>query len=767
MRLLALLLAGSAQAQKILDLYLQPVPDALPPAPTIVKRDTLAPCAEVSVSWAAFPAKETAKHVPAKVAYDCLQSVPVDREGDLKQIAELKGMLEFHTTSSYLKQDIKHHHDNPVDLFGGLEKIAQAINNGTYKSDYEVQVSISRLLRSGNDFHLGFRPDILGILRFFKDTQLVSVSKDGLALPEIFVYSDVLGPRNGTNWAASSIKTINGKNVTEYLNNIASQASFHDPDARFNQLFPNPALASIGRVQAGKGDFAQGDYEGEKTVLVFNNGSTTTIQNTAIVASAADFTNVTDGESFFDTFCTGPTETEATEKPETTPTPSLNATSTPKVSALPRPTGGYPSPVIVQSSLALQGYYLNGTGYDDVAILAMPNFGPTLGPGTEEINANVETQKVIRTFLADATSKGKKKLIVDLRGNTGGTIALGFDFFKQLFPTLVPYGASRYRAHEAFEIYSAAIADVADNKTLAEEEPELYLGITGSPFNWENSFKDYYGPYVNNNDTFIAPRRYDWENNLGGYPSGPGFNLTGYLSNSKTSSQPFPAENIVIMTDGSCGSTCAIFAELMREQGQVQFIAVGGRPISAPMQGVGGTKGAQVLQMSTFRKIAIETIQKIAGIASLDVVKAVNQSALGKLAQTEQLLIRSEHTSPENPINGVVNSLDNLRQNDSSETPLEFIYEAADCKLFYTLDALKDVTKLWKQAVDIKWGKGKCVDGSTGDKSSIGVVSNKPFNAQVKGNQTQQFTGVASGLKVSGMTGTMVVAAVMGVALLL
>jgi hypothetical protein len=61
------------------------------------------------------------------------------------------------------------------------------------------------------------------------------------------------------------------------------------------------------------------------------------------------------------------------------------------------------------------------------------------------------------------------------------------------------------------------------------------------------------------------------------------------------SPQPLKAEDIVVVQDGLRGSTCAIFAELMREQGKVQTIAIGGRLVTGAMQGAGGSKGSQVL----------------------------------------------------------------------------------------------------------------------------------------------------------------------------
>lgn len=166
---------------------------------------------------------------------------------------------------------------------------------------------------------------------------------------------------------------------------------------------------------------------------------------------------------------------------------------------------------------------MNGTGYDDTAVLAIPNFQPP-GTPTDELDEGeagiVEVQEVLRTFFSEAVKEGKQKLVIDLRANTGGTIDMGFEVFRQLFPEEEPYGATRYRANEAFEIISAEIADVAENATAQEYlDPVTYAGTVGSVFNYQNilnvdrehfdSFREYYGPYTVNNDTFTDLRRYN------------------------------------------------------------------------------------------------------------------------------------------------------------------------------------------------------------------------------------------------------------------
>jgi hypothetical protein len=53
--------------------------------------------------------------------------------------------------------------------------------------------------------------------------------------------------------------------------------------------------------------------------------------------------------------------------------------------------------------------------------------------------------------------------------------------------------------------------------------------------------------------------------------------MYGYRNDTRPQPQTFEQDNIVILSDGSCGSTCAIFSELLKTQAGVQSIAVGGR----------------------------------------------------------------------------------------------------------------------------------------------------------------------------------------------
>lgn len=63
-----------------------------------------------------------------------------------------------------------------------------------------------------------------------------------------------------------------------------------------------------------------------------------------------------------------------------------------------------------------------------------------------------------------------------------------------------------------------------------------------------------------------------------------------------------------------------------------------------------------------------------------------------------------------------------MRRDDLGQTPLEFIYEAADCRMWYTAGMVNNVTEVWKGVVDRMFrddGMARCVEGSTGHESSV------------------------------------------------
>jgi hypothetical protein len=346
----------------------------------------------------------------------------------------------------------------------------------------------------------------------------------------------------------------------------------------------------------------------------------------------------------------------------------------------------------------VSGYYLDGAGFEDVAVISLLAF---------ESESPLEFQQVAQKFFADAVKAGKTKLVIDLSANGGGYILQGYDLFRQLFPDIIQDGFSRLRENDMLlaiaKIYSDYIPADYDPSTASADLIGIYenffnyrydLNLTNQPF---ESFDAKFAPHVFKGDSFTNFLRWNLDDPLttSNTTYGLGTDITGYGSR-KNFTQPFKAENIIMLMDGYCASTCTLFAEMMRIQGGVKTIAMGGRPKVGPIQGVGGIKGAQILGWADIFGNAQEAI-------SLGTATPEQTTALNRLTD---LPVRRSSS------NGINVRDQILRDNVNDGLPAQFVVEEADCRLYYTLPMITDVTALWKSAATAAFNGGKCVAGS-------------------------------------------------------
>lgn len=155
-----LALTGGAVAQQLVAPY-QPLAKnvAALPAHHLTKRQHDEPCADVRSQWLNSKAKSAGRgsasgiSIPAQIAYDCLMSVPVDIEGDVKMIQELKNFLEYQSTLAWLKSGVEGQ-IKPLDIFAELDTISKNVKAKAYKSDWQVQMDIRNLLSSKFSSHI-------------------------------------------------------------------------------------------------------------------------------------------------------------------------------------------------------------------------------------------------------------------------------------------------------------------------------------------------------------------------------------------------------------------------------------------------------------------------------------------------------------------------------------------------------------------------------------------------------------------------------------
>jgi hypothetical protein len=145
------------------------------------------PCAVVGSAIAALPSGAR-PIVPAELGVRCLQSVPLDKEGDIRLIDDLKLYLKWQSNIAFLKDPPQEYTEKPVDIMGELDNMKSRLSSGGFKSEYDFQMQMLDVFNRAYDNHLAWQPDIIASAIQFQrppGTELVSVSTDGIAVPGI------------------------------------------------------------------------------------------------------------------------------------------------------------------------------------------------------------------------------------------------------------------------------------------------------------------------------------------------------------------------------------------------------------------------------------------------------------------------------------------------------------------------------------------------------------------------------------------------------
>ena len=326
---------------------------------------------------------------------------------------------------------------------------------------------------------------------------------------------------------------------------------------------------------------------------------------------------------------------------------------------------------------------------------------------------------------------------------------------KQLFPSLEPFNAENARAHPAFDVLGELIsAKTSEFRSNLPIDPHEFIEVGGyspwdagyyhsltnsTPLTWP----ELYGPQTYHGDNYTTTFSQDYTD-ANSSRSTTGITITGYgdRSNFSSLSQPFASEDILLLSDGACNSTCTVFfSHFLKWQGKVKSVAIGGRPQRGPMQFAAGVRGSQVL---AFPVLYAYMAVAFAGLDPEEIETYLTTIApvIGVLNATADYLI-ARTADPDSQAAVSVNIWNNIAQGDPDLTPLQFTYEAADCRLFWTKEMVFDITAAWKMGADVYWKSNfsmGCVEGSTVQASSLSGNSTL-FGGGVQRNVSVDETG--------------------------
>ncbi|KAI2610487.1 hypothetical protein GGR54DRAFT_643519 [Hypoxylon sp. NC1633] len=659
---------------------------------------TVEPCAIVSSAWASQIDATATPTIEASIAYECLNSVPIDKDAALKFIDESVPYIEWQSDTAFKKNPPADYFYPPTDLWAAVADVRAAIEADKYPNEYAWQADLYvKLFGPAHDGHFVVYPDALSAaVEWQRPFALVSISEEGPdgSAPVIKVYDDVV---SGVE-TASVLTLINGVDAATFIGDWIFQAAGNqDADAAYNTMFFEKAFLAENK---NNGYFQTGGrvryiYPGNTTSFTFENGTVLDLPNIARLKGS--WTGVVDGPSFFEQFCPGVTLT-LTNGPDT---PATTTTSTPTstpAAATGVPVPGYPDPVIVASDSSISGYFIDQPGFEDVAVLVMLSFSP---------EDPVEFQRVAQDFYAAAVDAGKKKLVVDVQANGGGYIFLGYDGFRQLFPDIVQEGLGRWRQHPGFAAVSTVFSGISadfDPNTASFDVIEAYESV----FNWrydlnitnENftSYDDKFGPREFGGDTYTSLMQWNFNDPLSTINSTFGFgtDITGYRTRANFT-RPFGGpENVVLLLDGYCASTCTLFSQFLNHNAGVKSIAMGGRPTKEGLiQGVGGVKGSQSYGWADVYSQAQTALAHTNDTAIIETLNTYTPYVVGR-STAASLNVKDEI----------------LRSHLEDGTPAQFVAEESDCRLWWTAPMITDITELWKAAATAAFKGGKCAYGA-------------------------------------------------------
>ncbi|KAN0113262.1 hypothetical protein V8E51_006213 [Hyaloscypha variabilis] len=667
----------------------------------------------------------------ASLAYECLTSVPFNPAVATSFLQYLNDTFQFQSTLAYLKNPPTSYQQPSVDLLAGLNDLQQGIQNGIFPNEYEFEAALQALLYATHDGHVELFAGALAVFSFGSSYELVSLSIDGVQLPKVYLAVDFVASNSFTSYTPSAIQTINGIDTTTYLTEFAANNSYGtlEPHADWNQLMLSAAqdIQGVASVFNGGATF----YPGDSLTFTLENGTEVDDTWLAVYYSQGNTGPLQTGGDFYNFFVLGfypdsydpdlidnntvnITESAAASSaaPSSTSEAAAAATSTtssPATCSQSWDNSAYPDcPDIAQPDLGAEnggyvsGYFLNETS---ISVLSIPSF--------DEYNDTLNTfSSTVAQFLTASRAANLNKIVIDVQSNAGGQPLLAIDTFKHFFPNIDPFGGSRLRAHHAADVigqttttyFQSLSSTSGDFTTLIASEWVATERLNANTNRTFASWPEFFGPQAANGDEFTTTQRYNLANTLFdeaavGDVNG-GFVVYGYGNNSAPASAepPYAAEDIIILSDGLCDSACALFMEMMHHEAGVRVVVAGGRPSTGPMQAPSGSRGALIYN-------TYELDSDISFAQTLLDQQGLGESASFLPNRTEALEVFVTFAS--------INLRDEVRRGDT--IPLQFAYDAADCRIFYTPQTVYNYTALWQYAADAIWSNSSlCVAGSTG-----------------------------------------------------
>lgn len=154
------------------------------------------------------------------------------------------------------------------------------------------------------------------------------------------------------------------------------------------------------------------------------------------------------------------------------------------------------------------------------------------------------------------------------------------------------------------------------------------------------------------------------------------------------------------------------------------------------MQSMGGVEGAQVFELEDIQSAAAAAMI----LATPEQKAKMSEGDTGIIAEGYALL-RAAQPGAAGAVNGK-----NAFSHTDAQTPLQFLYEPANCKFFYTKEMIMGPEATWKRTADAAFNNPDefCVEGSQAPLMGVQTPSQAFFTAEAEGGVSSPATVSAS-----------------------
>ncbi|KAF9451943.1 hypothetical protein P691DRAFT_284919 [Macrolepiota fuliginosa MF-IS2] len=524
----------------------------------------------------------------------CMSAISFDKKKQENVLDVVTKTLAFHASTNYQLQAPKPYSE---DVHWDLLKELEGMRSKDYPSDFDFHRDVQQSVKQVNDGHLmyanwcydsvyvTYNPFPLVLLtNAVDDTQAVHIAPNAheIALslfgPEIKFWEDALGTRL-QEFSGAQVMQIDGEDPFFAVNaNAHNTGYFQGLSSRQNAFF-----SSVGRGLDGwnyvLGEFAEKVHPIVDSVRLTIKRVGSDIEETITVPYRSKFNrkeHFIDRSDYESKFCKPTSDTNGHHLYRLYSNDSQEQPGLQKADI--RPTEIALPPSLQPALPQLEGSYKDTQFYllkDKTGVLVLGSF-----EGYEEESIKCR----LLQGLQNMHKLGVKNLIIDVTNNFGGFVCVAQFLHRLLFgETDLTYPqAGLDTALRASDIAQQVVKNLPgndpDNQIIYNQE---WYNATNYPIEDQDWFTPINVTINGRPDAFS--QRFGKECEVS----------SAFCRGSKQKLSPdplFKAENIVLLSNGRCGSSCAVFSVLLAKRHKVHTVVVGGKS-NVPQQYCGFVGG--------------------------------------------------------------------------------------------------------------------------------------------------------------------------------